>query len=372
MRVLMTGGGTAGHINPALAIAAKIKEKQPDTTFLFVGSEGRMETELVPAAGYEITTMKVKGFQRKLTPKSLAHNLSAAYCAFAAQGKSRRILQAFKPDVAIGTGGYVCGPVLNMAAKMDVPVVLHEANALPGVTVKMLAPHAAAVLIATEAARKYLPENCHCVVTGNPLRKGFSQGDKAAARRKLGLDDSPFVLSFGGSLGAEKINRAMVEVLRRRAAVGGVRHLHGAGKNGYEETVRWLHEAGVPIDGDALTVKPYIEDMPTYMAAADLVICRCGAMTISELPVAGKPSILIPSPYVAENHQFHNAMSLVEQGAAVCIEEKDLTGERLYEEIDRLVSAPDALRQMGENAKRIAVPDADERIYTEIMKVLNK
>lgn len=372
MRVLMTGGGTAGHINPALAIAHRIRQEWPDTEFLFVGSEGRMETRLVPAAGYTLTTMKVQGFRRKISPGALADNAAALWHVLTAEQKSRRILREFKPDIAIGTGGYVCGPVLRQAAKMGIPVVLHESNALPGVTVKLLAKQAAAVLIATEAARKYLPEEANCIVTGNPLREDFLTLSKEEARRKLKLDHRPLVLSFGGSLGAERINQTMAQVLARGKQDGRATYVHGTGRSGFETTVQWLKEAGLSTREANVTVKDYIDDMPTYMAAADLVICRCGAMTISELPAAGKPAILIPSPYVAENHQFHNAMSLVERGAAVCVEEKDLTSDRLWSEIEALLSDPQRLQQMGENARKAAVPDAGERIFAEIRRVLGK
>ena len=201
MRVLMTGGGTAGHINPALAIAGKIKQAHPQAEILFVGAKGRMETQLVPQAGYPIKTVDVRGFQRRLSLKNVGRNLSAAVHAVTAEVEAGRIIRDFSPDIAIGTGGYVCGPVLRKAAKRGIPVLVHESNAFPGVTVKLLAKDAAAVMIADEAAKKYLPEGCRVVVTGNPLRPGFADADRERARRELGMDSRPLVLSFGGSLG---------------------------------------------------------------------------------------------------------------------------------------------------------------------------
>ena len=367
----MTGGGTAGHINPALAIAAKIKAEQPDADILFVGAAGRMETTLVPAAGYPIQTVDVRGFQRRLSVKNIGRNLSAAVHAVTAGTASAKILRDFQPDIAIGTGGYVCGPILRKAAKMGIPVVVHESNAFPGVTVKMLAKYAT-VLIADEAARKYLPPDAKVVVTGNPLRADFFSVDKAQTRRELGLDDRPLILSFGGSLGAERINSTMVDVLRRSHEKGLYQHIHGTGKSGWESVCAKLREAGVPLKGDGIWVREYIDDMPRCMAAADLVISRCGAMTLSELPAAGKASILIPSPNVAENHQYHNAMALVNRGAAVCIEEKDLTPDALWDSMEAVAGHPDVLRSMAEHARRAAILDASDRIYAVIQDVLSR
>ncbi len=371
MRVLMTGGGTAGHINPALAIADTIKRHHPDTEFLFVGASGRMETRLVPQAGYPITTMHVQGFQRRLTPAGIAHNLSAAFHAVTAGGVCNRILRDFQPDIAIGTGGYVCGPILRQAAKHGIPVVLHESNAFPGVTVKMLAKYAT-VCVSDEAAKKYLPAETRVVVTGNPLREDFLHLDPAKSRRELGLDSRPLVLSFGGSLGAEKLNDAMYGVLQKSHRLGTLQHIHATGRGGWKDGCARLEAAGVPLHADGIWVREYIDDMARCMAAADLVICRCGAMTLSELPACGKASVLVPSPYVAENHQYHNAMVLVNRGAAVCIEEKDLSADTLWQAIEQIALQPEVLRIMGENARKGAILDADERIYQVVMQVLHE
>lgn len=370
MRVLMTGGGTAGHINPALAIAAKIKEEHPDADILFVGATGRMEVRLVPAAGYKIETVDVRGFQRRLSLKNIGRNVSAAVHAVTAGSACTRILKRFKPDIAIGTGGYVSGPILRKAAKMGIPVLVHESNAYPGVTVKMLAKYAKAVMIAEESARKYLPSGAHVVVTGNPLRSEFLHLDKATARRELGLDERPFVLSFGGSLGAERINSAMAEVMARSVKEGRLQHMHATGHVGWEATRNKLKKLGVTESTPGIKLREYIDDMPRCMAAADLVISRCGAMTLSELPAAGKPSILIPSPNVAENHQYHNAMALVRKGAAVCIEEKDLTADTLWQEIKKITESPEEMRRMSQNAQHAAILDASERIYAVIEDTL--
>ncbi len=370
MRVLMTGGGTAGHINPALAIADKIKKEHPDAVILFVGVNGKMETRLVPEAGYEIRTINVQGFQRRLSVKNIGRNVKAAVHAVTAGFEAGKIIKEFKPDIAIGTGGYVCGPVLRKAAKMGVPILTHESNALPGVTVKMLAKYAKATMIASDAAAKHLPPEAHAVVTGNPLREGFVAADREAARRELGLDSRPMVLSFGGSLGAAAINKAVLGVLEKSAKEGKIQHIHATGKAAYAGFCDELKARDLPLKGQGIWVREYIDDMPRCMAAADLVICRCGAMTLSELPAAAKPAVLIPSPYVAENHQFHNAMALVEKGAALCIEEKELSVESLWSALNGLINDPDRLREMAENAGRAAIGDADDRIYAVIKETL--
>lgn len=373
MRILMTGGGTAGHINPALAIAAKIKRECPDAEILFVGARERMETTLVPAAGYPLKTVTVEGFQRKLSVKNVGKNLAAAYHAVTAGWEADKILRDFRPDIAIGTGGYVCGPVLRQAAKRGIPVIVHESNAYPGVTTKLLAKQAAAVLLPTESAKQYLPDGANLIVTGNPLRQGFVSPDRDAARRELGVDDRPLVLCFGGSLGARPLNEAVAGVLRRNRDRNALQFIVGTGKGiNHKRTLALLQEYGVEPDGVHVRVRDYIDDMPRCMAAADLVVSRCGAMTLSELPAMGKPAVLVPSPYVAENHQFYNAMALVDRGAAVCIEEKDLTDERLWDTIESIALDDDRLARMSVAAAAAAVPDAADRIWQIIRQTLNK
>ncbi len=372
MRILMTGGGTAGHINPALAIADLLKKQYPDAEILFVGATGRMETQLVPAAGYPIRTVTVRGFQRRLSFKNIGRNILAAVNVVTASAASKKIVREFQPDLAVGTGGYVCGPVLREAIRAGVPTAVHESNAYPGVTVKMLAKEGATVLLCSEDARRHLPVDARVVVTGNPLRPDFLTLDKAVARAELGLDNRPLVLSFGGSLGAARINEAMAEVLRRSRETGKLQHIHGAGKAGYAAMKDKLETMGMPLQGDGIAVREYIDDMPRCMAAADLVISRCGAMTLSELPAAGKPAILIPSPYVAENHQYHNAMVLVERGAALCIEEKDLTADRLWEAICQVTEDPARLEDMSQRVRQAAILDADARILAELRHLLGE
>ena len=370
MKVLLAGGGTAGHINPALAIAGYIRHMRPDTQFLFIGNEGGMEQRLVPQAGYEIRSVSISGFKRSLKPKAAVENIKTLGRTVSSSAEAKKIIKEFKPDICIGTGGYVSGPVVRTAAKMGIPCLIHEQNAYPGVTNKLLSKRVKKVMLAVEAAKKYFPD-ADVVVTGNPVRGEILTADKETSREKLGLDQRPVILSFGGSLGAERINRSLADVIVRSAKDGKYQHIHAYGQYG-----KWfpdlLKEMGADLESAKnLDIREYINDMPVCLAAADLVIARAGAITLSEIQVKGKPSILIPSPNVAENHQFHNAMSLVSHNAAVMIEEKDLTPEKLTEEIDKLASDPKRLAEYSENARKMAIADASKRIYSVIIEVLS-
>lgn len=370
MKVLLAGGGTAGHINPALAIAGYIRQKRSDAQFLFIGNRGGMEQRLVPQAGFEIKSITISGFQRSLKPKSTVQNLRTVRRTVSSSIEARRIIKAFQPDICIGTGGYVSGPVVRTAAKLGVPCIIHEQNAYPGVTNKMLAKNVEKVMLAVEAAKPYF-KNAEIVVTGNPVRGEILTADKARSREKLGLDERPVVLSFGGSLGAEKINNAVADLIARSGKDGKYQHIHAYGKfgGGFPQLVK---EKGTDIDAcPNLDVRPYIDNMAECMAAADLVICRAGAITLSELQAMGKPAILIPSPNVAENHQFHNAMALVNAGAAELIEESELSPETLAEKADALLQNPEKLEQFGKASKKMAITNANERIYSVVKKVLN-
>ncbi|HCW80328.1 MAG TPA: undecaprenyldiphospho-muramoylpentapeptide beta-N-acetylglucosaminyltransferase [Ruminococcaceae bacterium] len=370
MKVLFAGGGTAGHINPALAIAGYLREQEPDVQILYIGAKGGMEEHLVPAAGYDFRSITVSGFQRKLSLKNIGRNASAAFHAVTASRQARKIISSFRPDICIGTGGYVAGPVIREAIKMNIPSLIHEQNAFPGVTNKLLSKGADRTMLAVPDAQKYLAPEARCVITGNPVRQEVIRADREEARRKLDLDSRPLILSFGGSLGARKINEAVADLLVESAKSGKYQHIHGYGKWG-----KWfpdlLKQKGAdPAAHKELDVREYISNMPDCLAAADLVICRAGAITLSELQVQGKASILIPSPNVAENHQYHNAMALVERDAAEIIEEKDLTGQALCKKVEELFAHPEKLRSLGENAKKMAIADTNARIYKIIHEVL--
>lgn len=372
MKILMAGGGTAGHINPAIAIADTIKRENPNAEILFVGTPKGMESRLVPMAGFDFASMPVAGFQRKITLNNIKRNIQAIYYLALSGGRAAKIVKDFQPDIAIGTGGYVSGPILRKAAQMGVPVLIHESNAFPGVTTKMLAHYSEYVLLAVEDAKNRMDSDINFKITGNPVRAEILEYDKQRARRELGVDGRPLIVSFGGSLGAEMINKSMLDLLERSAGDGRYQHIHGYGQYG-KFVVTELKSRGVNLDKcKNIDVREYINDMPRVMAAADLVICRAGAMALSEIQALGKAAILIPSPNVAENHQYYNAMAMVDRGAADIIEEKNLTSELLTSKIDSLAGDMKKLNKMSENARKMAILDSRERIYNVVCEVLKK
>ncbi len=366
MKILLAGGGTAGHINPALAIAGTVRQHNPQAELLYVGNKGGMEEQLVSEAGYPFQAITIAGFQRKISLKSLAKNIRTIGLLMAANGQSKRIIKEFKPDLCVGTGGYVSGPILRAAAKMGIPILIHEQNAFPGMTTKMLSKYAKKVMLAVEDAKKYLDPSCPITVTGNPVRPAILSARRETARKKLGLDGRPLILSFGGSLGARKINEAVADLIAWSSKDDRYQHIHAYGQYG-----SWFPELlikkGVDLKKHAnLDIREYIKDMPDCLAAADLVICRAGAITLSELQAQGKASILIPSPNVAENHQYHNAMALVCRKAAAILEEKDLSGDALIQMVQKMTADPKTLEIYQTNARKMAILDANERIYSII------
>ena len=344
MKILFAGGGTAGHINPALAVAGYIKEHRPDAEISYIGTAEKLEAKLVPAAGYDFHTIEVAGFQRKISFKSAIKNIKAARLAVTAAIDSKKLLRQLQPDLVVGTGGYVSGPVLKEAQRLGFKTAIHEQNAYPGVTTKMLAPKADRVMLAMPEAEKYLKCGKKPIITGNPVRGELLKMSREEARERLGIGDKPLLLSLGGSLGARRINEA--------------------GSAGYKTMLEALGDTKL---SEYTDVREYINNMDVCMAAADLVICRAGAITLSELCCCGKPSVLIPSPYVAENHQYHNAMTLKKAGAAQLLEEKDLSGESLINAVEGLICNKPLLEKMGEAALKHAIPDANKRIYEVLM-----
>ncbi|MFR8003126.1 MAG: undecaprenyldiphospho-muramoylpentapeptide beta-N-acetylglucosaminyltransferase [Hydrogeniiclostridium sp.] len=376
MRILFAGGGTAGHINPALAIAGTVREKEPDAEILYIGAKGGMEEKLVPAAGYEFRSVTISGFQRKLSWTNVKKNIRTVKNIFTSTAEAKRIIREFKPDICVGTGGYVAGPVIREAMKLGIPAVIHEQNAYPGVTNKALSKHAKRTMLAVADAQPHLSPSARCVVTGNPIRPAVLRADRQQARDALGISqDTPLILSFGGSLGARRINEAVAELLlwsASKACPFQFYHIHGFGQWG-----KWfpdlLKEKGLDVSQHpGIDIREYITDMPECLAAADLVICRAGAITLSELQAQGKAAILIPSPNVAENHQYHNAMAMVKREAAVILEEKDLTGEALCMTVKKLFEEPGAIENLAENARKMAITDANERIYCILKEVLKE
>jgi UDP-N-acetylglucosamine--N-acetylmuramyl-(pentapeptide) pyrophosphoryl-undecaprenol N-acetylglucosamine transferase len=374
MRVLIACGGTGGHINPGLAIADIIKKKYPDTEFLFAGTPKGMESKLVPKAGYRLETIKVAGFQRKISLENIGRNAKAAAYLVTSGRRARQIIEGFKPDIAIGTGGYAAGPVIRKAARMGIPTAIHEQNAYPGVTNKLLSKEVDYVMLTVEEALKFMDKSkFEYSVTGLPVRSNINTISREDARKKLGIDDSFTILSFGGSLGAGCINETMTEVIKWHVGKGlNINHIHGYGGMGKDTFPQAMKEAGIPLKSDRLRITEYINDMDICLAAADLVICRSGASTLAELEAAGKASILIPSPIVAGNHQYHNAMVLGNAGAAVVIEQKDVTNERIISEIEKLYGDSARVKSMSESAAKLHLKDTNDRILAVVDKLIAK
>jgi len=374
MRVLIACGGTGGHINPGLAIADIIKKKYPDAEFLFAGTPKGMESKLVPKAGYKLETIKVAGFQRKISLENIGRNAKAlAYLATSGR-RAKQIIEGFKPDIAIGTGGYAAGPVIRKAARMGIPTAIHEQNAYPGVTNKLLSKEVDYVMLTVEEALKFMDKSrFEYSVTGLPVRSNINTMSREEARKKLGFDDSFTILSFGGSLGAGCINETMTEVVKWHTGKKlPINHIHGYGGMGKDTFPQAMKEAGIPLKSDRLRITEYINDMDVCLAAADLVICRSGASTLAELEAAGKASILIPSPIVAGNHQYHNAMVLGKAGAAVVIEQKDVTNERMIAEIEKLYNDSEKVKAMSESAAKLHLTDTNDRILEVVAKLIKK
>lgn len=355
MRLIVTGGGTGGHVYPALAIASGLQEKYPGAKILYVGKEGGPEAELAPAAGLDFVPLKVHGLLRRPALQNLLA-LSRAGVAFL---RAVRIVAGFRPRVVIGTGGYVCGPVLLAAAFLRVPTLLHEQNVLPGVTTRVLARFVRRVAVTFPETARYLSSRARVKVTGLPVRSEFLRVERASSRRALAIPEgSFFVLSFGGSQGAKSINAAMREVITRLGERGDIRFLHVTGRAQYED---FMQGFVLPENGNT-TVKPYLHEMPLALSAADLVVCRAGASTLAEITIAGVPAILVPYPYAAGNHQEFNARALKERGAAVVIEDSALNGELLANQIKRLLADPARLQQMAAASRELGRPRALDEI----------
>lgn len=371
MRILFATGGTAGHINPALAVASYIRETQKDAEILFIGTADHMEARLVPAAGFDFKTIDISGFKRSFSPSAISHNIKTVSRLIKSSSESKKIIKAFNPDVVVGFGGYVSGPVLQSAVKLGIPTCIHEQNAFPGITNKTLAKEVDRVMLTVEDAKKHLEPKNEPVITGLPVRGELLNADRDLARAELGIpDDKYLVLSFGGSLGAKPLNEAMYDILLSSANSEKYCHIHSVGTNGSEFLEKFENDGFVNGKKGTVEVRQYIDNMDVCMAAADLVIGRAGASSLSEIEAMGKASILIPSPYVAENHQFHNAMALVNRNAGFILEEKDLTSEKLSEMIDNLLSDKKKLNEVESNAKAMAVIDSRERIASIVLSLI--
>lgn len=354
MKAILAAGGTAGHINPAIAIASEIKNHGGDV--LFIGNETSMEKELVPKAGFDIKCIKVSGFQRKLT----LTNVKTAYRAAQGLVKTRKIIKEYNPDIVIGCGGYVSGPAVYSAANLKIPTLIHEQNAFPGLTNKILSKVVNTICISFGGSEKYFKTDKKIVFTGNPVRKNILDVSYEDAREKLNIT-KPCVLVFGGSLGAKKINDVMTGYIKN--ADKNIHIIWGTGKRYYDEIMQTVDKESLP---DNIEIMPYIYDMDTAMSASDIVVSRAGAITLSEICAKGKAAVLIPSPYVANNHQEYNARALEKGGAAIILTEGEITSDKLRTIINTLSADKTKLEKMKKCALKMSTANAAKIIYDEI------
>lgn len=364
MRVIVTGGGSGGHIYPAIAIADKIKEKEPESEILYIGNDIGLEKDIVPQTGYPMELVSAKWLDRR----NILKIFDTGFSTMRGIRQAYKIMKKFRPDAVIGTGGFVCVPVMYAGHKYGAKCYLHEQNAFPGVANKTLEKFADKVFLGFPEASHYFHQPEKHIVVGNPVRRRFYDIDKIAAREKLGISQNDFtVFSFGGSQGAEKINEVAFELMEAVNGHDGVSFIFGTGSQYYDEVLEKAKSRGIEIR-DNIRVKSYINDMESYLGAADLIISRAGALSVAETTVCGKASILIPSPNVTGNHQFFNAKSVADRGGAVLIEEKDLNPEGLLAEVMRLKNNPEILEKMSRASKACAPLSATELIYSEIKK----
>ena len=365
MRIILCGGGTAGHINPAIAVAEEILDGEPASEILFIGRDGGGENELVRRAGISLQTIPIRGLVRSLSTE----NLTRIREALRARHQAERIIKEFKPDVILGTGGYVCWPVISAGRALGIPVAIHESNITPGLTTKLLARGCDAVFLGHEGTKKYLNKKARTFVVGTPLRKEFTKLTRGECRKKLGLKENDVLLiSFGGSIGADKINRAMIEVMKSYSTKDDrITHIHATGERYYKS----LPNEDKNYDKNKCKITAYIDNMPTLMRAADIAVCRSGAMTITELCAAGVTPILIPSPNVTANHQYTNARLLADQDAAEIMEEKNLTAKGLTEAINRLKIDKNGRKNKAKKLRRLYDPRAAKNIVKRLKLLIN-
>ncbi len=374
MRFLFVCGGSAGHINPALAVAGRLRELCPDAAFMFAGAGRVLERRLIPAAGFELTNITVTGLRRGVSPADIRHNLMTLRNLSVAKKESRELLENFRPDVVFGTGGYVCWPVLREAARMGIPTATHESNAVPGLTTKMLSGYVDKAMVAFPSVGEHYKRPERVVLTGTPVREDFLQMTREEAKRKLGLTGKPLAVSFWGSLGADNMNSMMADFIRLNAASGAMLHLHatGNGETGLDkmrERLDRIHVSGLP---QWETVQAYIDNMGPVMTAADLILCRAGASTLAEITALGRACVLVPSPNVTNDQQTKNARELEKAGGAVVLTESECTGKKLYDAACSLIEDKKRLEAMEKASRALGVPDACDRIAGEILNLIHK
>ena len=370
MKVIIAAAQTGGHINPGIAIANKIKEKDRNARIMFIGTTRGLENDLVPRAGYELKTINAYGINRKIS----ISNIKNMYKTLKGFGEAKQIVKDFKPDIVIGTGGFICGPTIMAAKKYKIPTILHESNAFPGVTTKLLSKKVDAVLVGFEDAKKRLPKAKRVVVTGTPTKiKGvvMSQAQKDIMKSEMGLNtELPILLVFGGSQGAKTINGTLLEIVENKLNKN-YQIIWAPGPKQYDIIKEQLKDKKINIDKIRnVKVIPYIYNMEEIMNIADIIVSRSGAMTITEIAKIGKPAIFIPFPFATENHQEYNAKVLESVGAAKIILDKDLNTQSLSSTIQEMLKDSNKLEKMGQNAKKVSVNYVEDKIYEEIEKVI--
>ncbi len=374
MNVIFTCGGTAGHINPAIAVANILKERHPEANILFIGASGHMEEKLVPKAGYELACLPGSGLSRKISFSALKKNSKALKNVLSAVSQCKKIIRNFQADVVVGTGGYASYPALNAASKLGIPTIVHEANAVPGLTTKMAAKTATRVLVAFEESAQYYRKPEKVEVVGMPVRKEFVETSRQEARAALGLDSRPLVVSAFGSLGARAMNYAMADFIKLEQDAGmPFQHIHATGAYGWEWMPQHIKSLGVEAEKcKGLDIREYIYNMPTVMAAADIIIGRAGASTCNEIGASGTPCILIPSPNVTNDHQTKNAKIMADRGGAVLIPEPEATGQSLYETVNELLADHDRRKKMSAILRNMVVTDSAQRICDMIEELSSR
>ncbi|SCG83210.1 undecaprenyldiphospho-muramoylpentapeptide beta-N-acetylglucosaminyltransferase [Proteiniborus sp. DW1] len=369
MKALITGGGTGGHIYPALAIARKIKMEYKNVDILYVGTEKGLEAEIVPKEGFKFKTIRVKGFSRKLS-KDTFKSIKELFLGL---NDAKKVIKEFKPDIVIGTGGYVCGPIVLTAALKKIPTIIHEQNAFPGVTNRILSRFVDKVAGSFEESRKYFKDVNKLVITGNPIRQDIVGYNKEVAYKDLNIDPNrPFVLCFGGSGGQKKLNDAMLDVIVNNKNNTSIQIIHVTGKRLYDSFMEGLKQKGVDKLTDNIRIYPYFFEVPKALSIADVAITSGGAIAIAEITAVGIPSILIPKAYTTENHQEYNARALEKNGAGIVILEKDLNGELLNKEIINLLSDKIKLKEMAERSRKMGIINADDRILNILRELLGE
>lgn len=370
MNVLFTCGGTGGHINPAIAVARMLRERRPDAGILFVGAVDGMERDLVPREGFDLETIRISNLQRRMTPAGIWHNLVTGCHILGSLQKAKTVIRRFQPDVIVGTGGYASYPALREGIRLGVPTAIHESNAVPGLATRLVADKVDRIMVSFEESRSLYNHPERVVVTGTPVREDFLYQKKSDARRQLGLDDRPLVISYWGSLGAREMNKKIARFMQLECEQEPFTHIHATGSFGWRWMPDLLQEMGVDLQAHpSVQLREYIYDMPLLMAAADLIICRAGASTVSEVAASATPCIMVPSPNVTDNHQEKNARVLEARGAALVLREEECDGERLFETVQTLLGDPARMESMRRALREMAVVDAAERIYATILEL---